>query len=485
MRPNIVTEASLSTRVGQWWEGIPFLTSSIVIVCATIYLACLLVGYVSFYEICFLPSAVLSRFQVYRIYTSVIFHGSLLHVMFNMLALVPLGSELERIMGSIRLLFMTVLFATSNAILHLMIALLVAYNPIRPFPYLIDECAIGFSGILFSMIVIETSLSGVQSRSVFGLFNVPAKWYAWILLVVFQLIMTNVSLLGHLCGILSGFAYTYGLFNFLMPASSFYSAIEGSSWLSFCVRRPKFILCSGGNPSGHIPTYSGQNTTPSGLLSGNLWRNLSSWMPQRETSSQPTEDGRFPGRGRTLAASPLGNPDSNLQARLLDNSSPTHPGSTTFVGTGEHGRLSFFVFVIQGSVGSDEDIQKLIAMGFEKTQVEVAIAAADGDLNVAAEILSQQEEEDGFDLRMPEELIRRIMSRLDMKEAAKTCVLSKCKPVLTRYSLHSPIATVDGVEAVKSEDQWTAAESITCIIQCAVRPSLFKIIQNFETVKES
>lgn len=30
--------------------------------------------------------------------------------------------------------------------------------------------------------------------------------YALILLVVFQLVMTNVSLLGHLCGILSGFA---------------------------------------------------------------------------------------------------------------------------------------------------------------------------------------------------------------------------------------------------------------------------------------
>ncbi|GJW08999.1 RNA polymerase II C-terminal domain phosphatase-like protein 2 isoform X2 [Tanacetum coccineum] len=30
--------------------------------------------------------------------------------------------------------------------------------------------------------------------------------YPWILLVVFQLLMTNISLLGHLCGILSGFA---------------------------------------------------------------------------------------------------------------------------------------------------------------------------------------------------------------------------------------------------------------------------------------
>lgn len=78
--------------------------------------------------------------------------------------------------------------------------------------------------------------------------------------------MKNVSFLGHLCGILSGFVCeflfeislflsplpippfyvrnsaeilkmvslisdTYGLFNFLMPGTSFYSAIEASSWL--------------------------------------------------------------------------------------------------------------------------------------------------------------------------------------------------------------------------------------------------------------
>lgn len=81
-----------------------------------------------------------------------------------MLALVPLGSELERIMGSLRLLFMIVLLATTNAVFHLIIALLIAHNPFYPYHYIMDECAIGFSGILFSMIVIETNLSGVQSR---------------------------------------------------------------------------------------------------------------------------------------------------------------------------------------------------------------------------------------------------------------------------------------------------------------------------------
>jgi len=62
------------------------------------------------------------------------------------------------------LLYMIILLATTNAIFHLFIALVVAHNPFHPAQYLMNECAIGFSGILFSMIVIETNLSGVQSR---------------------------------------------------------------------------------------------------------------------------------------------------------------------------------------------------------------------------------------------------------------------------------------------------------------------------------
>ncbi|KAL6496401.1 Rhomboid-like protein 15 [Orobanche gracilis] len=408
MRSNIVSEAGLQTRLNQWWEGIPFLTSSVVIVCGIIYLVCLLVGYDSFVEVCFLPSAVVSHFQVYRIYTAILFHGSLLHVLFNMLALVPMGSELERIMGSIRLLYIIIVLAASNAILHLVIALLVAHNPFHSDQYLMDQCSLGFSGILFSMIVIETSLNGVQSRSFFGLFNVPAKWYVWILLLVFQLLMTNVSFLGHLCGILSGYAYTFGLFNVLIPGTSFYSSIE-SSWMSTCVRRPKFIMCTGSNSSGHMPTYSNQNTTSSGLLSGNMWRNVSSWMPQRESSVQtPQDNDRFPGRGRALGsnsnqAASLANSDSSLQTRLLDDvDSLDHAPQPATIGDGQRisdGRPSAVNNAAiptrtqnnQGSVASDEEIQKLVAMGFDKTQVEVAIAAADGDLNVAVEILMSQQ----------------------------------------------------------------------------------------------
>ncbi|TKY61870.1 Rhomboid protein 15 [Spatholobus suberectus] len=231
--------------------------------------------------------------------------------------------------------------------------------------------------------------------------------YAFFLLVVFQLLMQNVSLLGHLCGILSGFAYTYGLFNFLIPGTSFYSSIEASYWLSSCVRRPKFIVCTGGNTSGYIPTHTSQNSTTSGLLSGNIWRNLSSLMPQREVSTQSTEDSRFPGRGRTLSsgqgqmASHL-HSDSNLQARLLEDSSPNNPvdsstrSTTQQLSEGRHSVENVATATAgvpqhQGAVVPEEGIKKLVSMGFDRTQVEVALAAADGDLNVAVEILMSQQ----------------------------------------------------------------------------------------------
>ncbi|KAK8954555.1 hypothetical protein KSP39_PZI002892 [Platanthera zijinensis] len=326
-----------------------------------------------------------------------------------MLALIPLGTELERIMGSMRLLYLMILLATSNAIFHLIIAFIIAQNPLHPYPFLMHECAIGFSGVIFSMIVIETSLSGVQTKSVFGLFNVPAKWYAWILLVLFQLLATNVSLLGHLCGILSGFAYTYGLFNYFLPGSSFYGAIENSSLISACVRRPGFILCTGGATHGILPTHFNSNTAPSSLVSGNLWRNITSWMSQRETTvNQAAQDSRFPGRARTLASSrnqPTSGVDSDLslQAGLLENSDTYNHLETSVIGTGtqpldgRHSNVSAERTTDpathnQSLDSFEEKLKVLVGMGFEKTLAEVALAAADGDTDIAIEIIMSQQE---------------------------------------------------------------------------------------------
>ncbi|KAL4296379.1 hypothetical protein GQ457_12G013030 [Hibiscus cannabinus] len=137
--------------------------------------------------------------------------------------------------------------------------------------------------------MVDGSLADSQLSShcsVFGLFNfhdylfqvcihligsIPAAYdkcpIAWAFCLALHL--------GNLYMVVNIFVDTYGIFNFLIPGPSFYAAIESSS---------------DGNPSAYIPTHTIQNSPSSALFSGNIWRNLSSWMPQRETSAQSAQD---------------------------------------------------------------------------------------------------------------------------------------------------------------------------------------------------
>ncbi|KAH9576710.1 hypothetical protein CY35_01G177900 [Sphagnum magellanicum] len=348
---NVVTEASLSTQASQWWAAVPSVTASIVFLCSTVYALSLVFGYDSFDQVCLSPYKLVEHFQVYRPYSSVVFHGSILHLVFNMLALVPIGSGLERLLGSVRYLHVLFLLTTSNALIQVAIAYIAAYiGTIQWYPDLLMECSIGFSGVIFAMIVIETSLSTSQTRSIFGFFTVNAKWYPWVLLVLFQLLMPRVSLLGHLSGILSGFAYTYGLFHWLLLSPENYSAIEGSHILARVVRRTGFIVggSSGGYASLSLPSFSPPSSA--GPAIGRAMNRLRSWMPQAR--SQPQVDEKFPGRGHVLgssagtlpptrgATSKAGNQrakpteaQSDLQTSLLDESHLSIAQEQSILGT--------------------------------------------------------------------------------------------------------------------------------------------------------
>ena len=101
---------------------------------------------------------------MYRPFTSVIFHGGLIHIALNMLAFVPLGGALERQLGSVRFAHLLLLFATTNGAIHAGVSYAVAILPIMQLQRLVYECSIGFSGIIFSLIVVETHTSNVQNR---------------------------------------------------------------------------------------------------------------------------------------------------------------------------------------------------------------------------------------------------------------------------------------------------------------------------------
>lgn len=99
--------------------------------------------------------------------------------------------------------------------------------------YLVS-CAVGLSGAVFGLIVIDTAFSNVQSRSIFGLFMVPAQWYPWALLLFWQLLMPGVSFLGHLGGVLAGQAYVWGWFKWAIPSAARFQVGRStcSSWIA-------------------------------------------------------------------------------------------------------------------------------------------------------------------------------------------------------------------------------------------------------------
>jgi membrane associated rhomboid family serine protease len=76
------------------------------------------------------------------------------------------------------------------------------------------HCAVGFSGVVFGLVVVDTALAGGSHRSIFGLFTVPAALYPWALLAFWQLLVPQASFLGHLAGVTVGGASLYNLSHF-------------------------------------------------------------------------------------------------------------------------------------------------------------------------------------------------------------------------------------------------------------------------------
>ncbi|GBG78251.1 hypothetical protein CBR_g26284 [Chara braunii] len=415
----------------------PMMTSGILAVCVGVYLFDVLVGFDAFDRVCMEPGLMFSApWELYRGLTSVLFHAGLLHISLNMMTFVPLGSGLERLLGSTRYLYSVFLFAVTNTLIHGGLAYLAAFNPILPYPRMWYECSIGFSGILFSMIVAETYMSGMTQRSIFGFFTVPAQWYPWALLVLFQVIMPNVSILGHLSGLLSGLAFATGVLSIISLPASAISAIESLPCLAPLVRKPTFIVGGSNVAAVGLPGPGASGHEGSGLGFSTMWRRMQGWsqLPSMAPSSadrdhtssagQRPTSGPFAGRGHTLGGSVAVPPHrwgappqaTGSNAAISDwNSAAATAGG--IAGAGRGGPVVTVGVPVQqvgggearapalpltgpalpaaqadnsGSDGvvSSAALAQLVAMGFETSAARSALLAANGDVALAVEFLS-------------------------------------------------------------------------------------------------
>lgn len=148
-----------------------------------------------------------------------------MHIGMNMLSTSAISSALEKKFGTLRLLFSIWWSILVTSAIYMLIAL--AAFAIFGYDAWMYQHAVGFSGIIFHLSVLESHLHP-GPRSVFGFFSVPAYVYPWVLLLLLQLIVPNLSFLGHLAGIIAGTLEYYGVLDALFVTD--YFLVEMESW---------------------------------------------------------------------------------------------------------------------------------------------------------------------------------------------------------------------------------------------------------------
>ena len=117
-------------------------------------------------------------------------------------------------------------------------------------------CAVGFSGVIFAAISMEVATSQSTTRSVMGWFSVPSWAYPWALLLLYSLLIPQVSFFGHLSGLLAGWLIARGWLDPVLPSEGAVARLEGSNggtpWAlcAPCVRLPNYVLTARGTGSG-------------------------------------------------------------------------------------------------------------------------------------------------------------------------------------------------------------------------------------------
>ena len=180
--------------------------------------------------LCLNAKVIVSQDQFYRIFSAPLFHGSDFHLYYNMISFAWKGINLERRYGSIR--FIVLLFTLTGMTGVIYAGLSLALSEHFQDDSFQNQCAIGFSGVLFALKVLAN-----ESDGDFGLFSVPRQMGIWAELIIVQVLVPNASFVGHLSGIVAGIIVSH-----LIPAFLYLTIQAPFRIFSLA---PLTVICSG------------------------------------------------------------------------------------------------------------------------------------------------------------------------------------------------------------------------------------------------
>ncbi|XP_049744315.1 rhomboid-related protein 4 isoform X1 [Elephas maximus indicus] len=142
-----------------------------------------------------------------RLLLSPFHHADDWHLYFNMASMLWKGINLERRLGSRWFAYIIATFSLLTGVVYLLLeSSLAAFLDEPDFR---RTCAVGFSGVLFALKVLNNHYCPGCFVNILGL-PVPNRYACWVELVAIHFFTPGTSFAGHLAGILVGLMYTQG-----------------------------------------------------------------------------------------------------------------------------------------------------------------------------------------------------------------------------------------------------------------------------------
>ena len=194
--PECVANAQVAlpkTRFGGSFNTVPKVTRAILITCISIFVLSLLLG--SFALAFGMIPVAIAQGEWWRLLTSTLLHGSILHLLFNMYALYWLGPQLERSLGNVRFAALYILSALGGSVASYW------FSDLR-------TVSVGASGAIFGLIT-ATIVIGREMRT-----DVSQLVVLLGLNVVIGFLQSGIDWRAHFGGAVTGaaiaFIYTKG-----------------------------------------------------------------------------------------------------------------------------------------------------------------------------------------------------------------------------------------------------------------------------------
>ncbi|KAJ8256897.1 hypothetical protein COCON_G00190490 [Conger conger] len=161
-----------------------------------------------------------------RLLLAPLHHADDWHLYYNMVSLLWKGSRLERRLGGPWFAYLLSVFSLLTGVVYLLLEKGLA--ELTNDPSYNMQCAVGFSGVLFGLKVVNSHQFPGGVTNVMG-FPVANSYACWAELILIHVMSPGTSFVGHLAGILVGLLYTKGPLMSVMKVCAGFSGTRSNS----------------------------------------------------------------------------------------------------------------------------------------------------------------------------------------------------------------------------------------------------------------